>query len=140
MDEYNLAPGELIIMQTSNVRLGVGSGSEALDEIVLTNMNLILVATVSEGLFKTRRYLKRCPLDSILCSTDVPQAIAARVNSTPVLRVAFSEETITVSFTEGASALPTVGPKACAARRRATSMPSILQSFPRVRRQRLQIL
>ena len=59
MDEYNLAPGELIIMQTSNVRLGVGSGSEALDEIVLTNMNLILVATVSEGLFKTRRYLKR---------------------------------------------------------------------------------
>ena len=47
VDEYNLAPGELIIMQTSNVRLGVGSGSEALDEIVLTNMNLILVATVS---------------------------------------------------------------------------------------------
>ena len=126
VDEYNLASGELIIMQASNVRLGVGSGSEALDEIVLTNMNLILVATVSEGLFKTRRYLKRCPLDSILCSADVPQAIAARVNSTPVLRVAFSEET--------------VGPKACAARRRATSMPSILQSFPRVQRQRLQIL
>ena len=105
VDEYNLAAGELIIMQTSNVRLGVGSGSEALDEIVLTNMNLILVATVSEGLFKTRRYLKRCPLDSILCSADVPQAIAARVNSTPVLRVAFSEETITVGFTEGGKRL-----------------------------------
>lgn len=105
VDEYNLAPGELIIMQTSNVRLGVGSGSEALDEIVLTNMNLILVATVSEGLFKTRRYLKRCPLDSILCSMDVPQAVAARVKTTPVLRVAFSGETITVSFAEGGKRL-----------------------------------
>lgn len=105
VDEYNLTPGELIIMQASNVRLGVGSGSEALDEIVLTNLNLILVATVSEGLFKTRRYLKRCPLDSILCSADVPQAVAARVNSTPVLRVAFSEETVTVSFTEGGKRL-----------------------------------
>lgn len=100
MDDYNLAPGELVILQNDGVWLGAGDDAEDLDEVVLTNQNLILVATISEGLFRSRRYLKRCPLDDIAATGDVPQAIAAQASGKSVLRVAFMDETITLRFKE----------------------------------------
>lgn len=105
MDEYNLVPGELVVLQADSVYLGAGKDREKLDEIVLTNMNLILVATVSEGLFSRRKYLKRCPLDSVVCHGDVPQAVSTRANGVPVLRVAFADESLAISFEEGSKRL-----------------------------------
>lgn len=100
VDDYNLVPGELVILQNDSVELGVGSGAEALEEVVLTSRNLILVANVEEGLFRRRRYLKRCSLDQIAETGDVPQAIATQVKGTSVLRVAFMDETVTLHFLE----------------------------------------
>lgn len=98
MDDYNLVPGELVILQNDSVELGVGADAEKLNEVVLTSLNLILVAVVEEGIFKRTRYLKRCPLNQIAETGDVPQAIAAQVKGRSVLRVAFADETLTLHF------------------------------------------
>ena len=100
MDDYNLAPGELVILQNQSVELGFGDNAEELEEVVLTSQNLILVASVEENLFRTRRYLKRCPLDDIVAAGDVPQAIATQSGGHSVLRVAFADESITLHFKE----------------------------------------
>ena len=98
MDEYNLEPGEFTIMQESSVILLDRSGEERLDEVVLTNKNLVLVNTASQGLFKRTRYLKRCPLDKIASPNGVPQAIASKHKNDYRLQVVFDDETIALRF------------------------------------------
>ena len=98
MDEYNLEPGEFTIMQESSVILLDRSGEERLDEVVLTNKNLILVNTASQGLFKRTRYLKRCPLDKIASPNGIPQAIASKHKNDYRLQVVFDDETIALRF------------------------------------------
>ena len=98
MDEYNLEPGEFTIMQESSVILLDRSGEERLDEVVLTNKNLILVNTASQGLFKRTRYLKRCPLDKIASPNGIPQAIASKHKNDYCLQVIFDDETIALRF------------------------------------------
>ncbi|MDM8271874.1 hypothetical protein [Thermophilibacter provencensis] len=98
MDEYNLEPGEITIMQESSVVLLDRSGEERLDEVVLTNKNLVLVNTASQGLFKRTRYLKRCPLDKIASPNGVPQAIASKHRNDYRLQVVFDDETIALRF------------------------------------------
>ena len=98
MDEYNLEPGEFTIMQESSVTLLDRSGEERLDEVVLTNKNLVLVNTASQGLFKRTRYLKRCPLDKIASPNGVPQAIASKHKNDYRLQVVFDDETISLRF------------------------------------------
>ena len=98
MDEYNLEPGEFTIMQESSVTLLDRSGEERLDEVVLTNKNLVLVNTASQGLFKRTRYLKRCPLDKIASPNGVPQAIASKHKNDYRLQVVFDDETIALRF------------------------------------------
>lgn len=98
MEDYNLAPGELVIMQEQPVKLGDGANGEDLDELVLTNQNLILVASASQGLFKRTRMLKRCPLAKVRRQEDVPQALATKHRDTYCLQVAFSDESIVLYF------------------------------------------
>lgn len=98
MDEYNLEPGEFTIMQESSVILLDRSGEERLDEVVLTNKNLVLVNTASQGLFKRTRYLKRCPLDRITSPNGIPQAIASKHKNDYRLQVVFDDETIALRF------------------------------------------
>lgn len=98
MENYNLAPGELVIMQEQSVKLGEGPSGESLDELVLTNQNLILVASASQGLFKRTRMLKRCPLSQIVRHDDVPQAVAAKYRSNYRLQIAFEDEVVSLFF------------------------------------------
>ena len=98
MDEYNLEPGEFTIMQESSVILLDRSGEERLDEIVLTNKNLVLVNTAAQGLFKRTRLLKRCPLDKIASPNGIPQAITSKHKDDYRLQVVFGDETITLRF------------------------------------------
>ncbi len=99
MDEdYNLSPGEVVIMQSEAVVLHSGKDRDVLNEIVLTNQNLILVNVISTGFFTTQRLLKRCPLDSIACPEGVPQAFLGKKKDEHVLQVVFEQEAITLSF------------------------------------------
>ena len=98
MDEYNLEPGEFTIMQESSVILLDRSGEERLDEVVLTNKNLVLVNTASQGLFRRTRYLKRCPLERIASPNGIPQAIASKHKNDYRLQVVFDDETIALRF------------------------------------------
>ena len=98
MEDYNLAPGELVVMQEQSVKLGNYTDGEDLDELVLTNQNLILVASASQGLFKKTRMLKRCPLAKIQRQNDVPQVFATKYRSSYCLQAAFRDETVTLCF------------------------------------------
>lgn len=98
MEDYNLAPGELVIMQEQSVKLGEGPDGEDLDELVLTNQNLILVASASQGLFRRTRMLKRCPLSSIRRRDDVPQVFATKYRNSYCLQIAFEDENVTLFF------------------------------------------
>ena len=97
-EEYNLSPGEVLIMQGDHVELVSGKERIRLNEVVLTNKNLILVNEVSAGIFTTQRLLKRCPLDDIICSESIPQAFLGKKKDMYVLQVAFEDEAVTLHF------------------------------------------
>lgn len=98
-EEYNLTPGEVVIMHSDHVVLHSGKERITLDELVLTNQNLILVNEVSTSLFRSQRLLKRCSLDSIACPEGSPQAfLGKKKNNDYVLQVVFEQESITLSF------------------------------------------
>lgn len=98
MDEYNLEPGEFVILQESSVTLYEGSNETKLDELLLTNKSLILVNTATRGLFQHTRYLKRCPLNEISRSNDVTQAMVSKFRNDYRLQVVFRDETIVLRF------------------------------------------
>lgn len=100
MSDYNLEPGEFVIMQESSPKLGGSAkdSGERLDEVVLTNQCLILVDTVSRGIFSRERMLKRCPLSKVLSEGDVPQVFVAKVRDTYQLQIAFADETVSLEF------------------------------------------
>lgn len=98
--EYNLKPGELVVMQESSVQLVEGSERQSLEEVVLTNKNLILVMSAQESLFKRTRYLKRCPLGALCYERDVPQVFACKLKGDYYLQVAFGDESITLHFSD----------------------------------------
>lgn len=101
MDDYNLTPGEFVILQESNVRLGTATSNENLTEIVLTNRNLILVNDVSRGLFRSERMLKRCPLSELQRYEDEAQAPVVKQKNLFCVQAVFSDETISLLFTDG---------------------------------------
>lgn len=102
MSEYNLAPGEFLIMQEKSVRLGTLSDNEDLTELVLTNHNIILVNDVDCGLFRTERYLKRCPLSDLQRHQGVAQTPVVKQKDRYCLQMLFPDETISVLFLDGA--------------------------------------
>lgn len=95
MDDYNLEPGEFVIMQEASVKLDDGTD---LDELVLTNQSLILVATMSQGLFKRSKFVKRCPLDKLRGAPDAPQAIVTKYHENYYLQAVFADETLSLTF------------------------------------------
>ena len=98
MNDYNLEPGEYVILQTLPVNLIDGNDKEPLDEVVLTDRTLILVSTVSTGLFSSKRYLKRCPLDHVSYSADEPVVMVLKRGDTYWLQASFEGESISLEF------------------------------------------
>ena len=95
MDDYKLEPGEFVIMQEASVKL---DNDTNLDELVLTNQNLILVTTMAQGLFKRSKFVKRCPLDKLRTAQDEPQAFVTKYREDYFLQVIFADETLSLSF------------------------------------------
>lgn len=100
-NSYNLEQGEFIVLQQSDVSLVTANGKDPLAEVVLTNRHLILVANVSEGLFKTSRNLKRIPLEQTLDDIGVPRLLVSRVRDEDVLNIAIADDSVTLSFSQG---------------------------------------
>ena len=98
MEDYNLDPGEFVIMQETPAELHSGKTVDKLDEVVLTNRHLILVCSQQQGLFQKRRLLKRCPLEQTLDSQGFPQVVTTQLRDKNILQVLFSGENISVSF------------------------------------------
>lgn len=98
MDNYNLESGEIVLAQASPVRLGCDRGGKSLEEVVLTNKNLILVNEVSSGLFSSKTYLKRCPLALLLDSQGTPQVTATKLREDYFLQALFGNERISLYF------------------------------------------
>ena len=98
--DYNLAKGEFVIMQSDGVDLLDGTTRTDLDEIVLTNQNLILVKNVRQGMFQQTTMLKRCNLESLIYHDDVAQVHLGKSNSRWNLNVPFDAEVVTLSFSE----------------------------------------
>ncbi len=98
MEDYNLDPGEFVIMQEAPAELHSGKSTDKLDEVVLTNRHLILVCSQQQGLFQKRRLLKRCPLEQTLDSQGFPQVVTTHLHDKNILQMLFSGENISVSF------------------------------------------
>ncbi len=98
MEDYNLDPGEFVIMQETPAELHSGKTVDKLDEVVLTNRHLILVCSQQQSLFQKRRLLKRCPLEQTLDSQGFPQVVTTQLRDKNILQVLFSGENISVSF------------------------------------------
>lgn len=101
MPTYNLDPGEFVVLQQSGVWLLTDDGQDYLDELVLTNTHLILVATVSEGLFHSSRYLKRLPLEETLDDAGRPRVFVGKRRDKSVLSVSFATDSISLVFGDG---------------------------------------
>jgi hypothetical protein len=101
MPTYNLDPGEFVVLQQSGVWLLTDDGQDHLDELVLTNTHLILVATVSEGLFHSSRYLKRLPLEETLDDAGRPRVFVGKRRDKSVLSVSFATDSISLVFGDG---------------------------------------
>lgn len=100
MDDYNLEPGEYVILQTMPVNLIDGDQKESLDEVVLTDRTLILVTTVSTGLFSSEKYVKRCPLSHVSYSADEPVVMVLKRGDSYWLQASFEGEIISLEFPE----------------------------------------
>lgn len=96
--DYNLTPDEALVMQSENVMLIDGRNQVRLEEVALTNKNLILVSDVSTGLFSCQRMVKRCPLAAISCPEGIPQVFVGKQKDKHVLQAAFSDESISLYF------------------------------------------
>jgi hypothetical protein len=98
MKSYNLDQGEYVVLQCSDVGLMNDGSVDPLEEVVLTNKHLILVANVFEGVFRSSRYLKRLPLEQALDDMGVPRTAVTKVRDNYLLNVAFEDETISLCF------------------------------------------
>lgn len=98
MSDYNLSPNEFVILQGDSIRLVVGSETQHLKEVVLTNLNLILVRTVQRGFFNTETLIKRCPLDELQTVDGLPQAVVSKIKEDWWLQVPFKDDVIKLKF------------------------------------------
>lgn len=98
MNDYKLEPGEFVIMQTDQVRFGDSSYTEQLDELVLSNRNIIIVASTSAGLFRRTSKTYKLPLECIACPNGMPQVMALKRGGECHVQVVFETETISFGF------------------------------------------
>lgn len=105
MTNYKLNNDESIIMQTEGATLIEGDDGRNLEEVVLTDQNLILVTRVPDGLFKKKTLLMRCPLDEILTEDNSPKIRADVFNGYQCLRVFYPDTTLVINFDQNSSRL-----------------------------------
>lgn len=99
MDDYNLEPGEFLIMQEEHVFLGPADNKQRIRAVALTDRTLILVNDVSTGLFRRTTMVKRCPLRRLQrSSNDEAQAFASKLGDTWWLQLPFEGELIMLTF------------------------------------------
>lgn len=98
MDDYDLEPGEFAIMQTDQACFGDDAYAEQLDELVLSNRNIILVASASVSLFKRVSKTYKLPLKCIACSNGIPQVMTLKKGADYQVQVVFETETISFAF------------------------------------------
>lgn len=85
--QYELMPNEVVILKDTNVAHG-GIMAGYTDELILTNLNLVVV---SKGVFGNTKGIFQYPLSQIKRFNGQPQAIKSkRSNSTPCLEVYFT--------------------------------------------------
>lgn len=101
MNDYNLTPDEFVIMKEASPTLA-GARKQRLDEVVLTNLSLILVMSVQEGLFKRTRYVKRLPLATLRRSEAGPQALACKLDGMWWVQASFADDTVSFSLADNA--------------------------------------
>lgn len=85
MSDYNLQPNETILMKTEGIMHG-GIAALYTDELVLTNLNLILC---SKGLFGNKKGVTYYPLNRIKVYNDSAQVIETTKGNQPVMEVMF---------------------------------------------------
>ena len=103
MTNYKLEKNEFVIMQQGSVKLYESGELIDIEEIVLTNLNLILVRNVNQGLFQQTTMLKRCPLGQLHCNDDgVPQILITKVRDRWQLQAPFMNGAIAISFSSDA--------------------------------------
>ena len=88
MAKYNLQPNEVVVLTESNVAHG-GLMARYTDELMLTNLNLVLI---KKGVLGNGKGVLTFPLSQIKVWEGRAQAIAGKArNGTPVLDVFFVE-------------------------------------------------
>ncbi len=86
MASYNLQPNEALLLKEERVAYG-GTFASYTDELLLTNMNLILV---KKSMFARSKGARVFPLDQIKVHEGTAQAIVGKqTNGTPALEVYF---------------------------------------------------
>ena len=73
MTDLKLQPGEGILLQADEAGLYDGHDEISIDELYLTNRNLIYVHSVSKGLFKSETIVDKIPLSEISIVNGVVQ-------------------------------------------------------------------
>lgn len=100
MSDYSLEPGEFAIMQTDEASLNDEEYAEDLDELILSNRNIIMVASKSVGLFKRASKTYKLPLERIACPDGTPQVMVLKKDDSYRVQVVFEAETISFEFDE----------------------------------------
>ncbi len=106
MSIYQPEAGEILIMRDVNALLYEGEELQNLDEIVLTDRQMVLVMSVRKGFFSRETLYKRCKLNTLLCDDGgVPKVMVVKDGGKYVLQVPFRGETVLLRFTSGAKML-----------------------------------
>lgn len=102
MSDYQFGKNEFPLMEETSVHMREGSEERSLDKVILTNENLVLVDTVSTGLFKSETYVKRCPLENLQGADYDPQVLVSKLDDEYWLQALFESETVSLRFSENA--------------------------------------
>lgn len=86
MANYNLQPNEVILLKDESVRHGGGSLANYSDELILTNLNLVLV---KKGMFGKSKGIHTYPLNQVKVYNHEAQARIGNTRNGAVLEVYF---------------------------------------------------
>lgn len=101
MANYNLQPNEVVLLKDGGVAYG-GTFAAYSDELILTNLNLVLI---EKGIFGNRKGIRVFPLKQIKVYNGQAQAlIGEATNGSPVLEVYFLDGQEKFDFQGGGKA------------------------------------
>lgn len=96
--QYNLQPNEVVILKTAPIMHGGGFGSTGTNELILTNLNLILVKT---GMFGGSKGVLTFPLNQIKVHNQQAQVAIGKNRGLDALEVYFVNGHESFSFGSG---------------------------------------